>query len=108
MLGSQSSVFQGSNVRVRYSLEASRFNKQCEVTRNETQVGWLQYVEERNAVIFVSLFFSVKIYVDQWAQRLINLEITVLVQSLRSSNVELSEYLDGRPFKGCLSVAANP
>ena len=42
------------------------------------------------------------------AQRLINLKIPVLVQSLKSSNVELSLYLDGRLFKCCLSAAANP
>ena len=42
------------------------------------------------------------------AQRLINLEIPVLVRSLKSSNVELGQYLDGRLFKCCLSAAANP
>ena len=31
-----------------------------------------------------------------WAQRLINLEIPVLVRSLKSSNVGLGYYLDGR------------
>ena len=42
------------------------------------------------------------------AQRLINFEILVLVRSLKSSNVELGPYLDGRlSFKCCLSVAAN-
>ena len=39
------------------------------------------------------------------AQRLINLEIPVLLHSLKSSNVEL--VLDGRLFKCCLSAAAN-
>ena len=43
------------------------------------------------------------------AQRLINLEIPVLVRSLKSSNVELGYYLDGTLFKCCLSAAAaNP
>ena len=42
------------------------------------------------------------------AQRLINLEIPVLVRSLKSSNVELGQYLDGTLFKCCLSAAANP
>ena len=42
------------------------------------------------------------------AQRLINLEIPVLVQSLKSGNVKLGYYLDGRQFKCCLSGAANP
>ena len=42
------------------------------------------------------------------AQRFINLEIPVLVRSLKSSNVELSQYLDGRLFECCLSAAANP
>ena len=42
------------------------------------------------------------------AQRLINLEIPVLVRSLKSSNVELGLYLDGRLFKCSLSAAANP
>ena len=42
------------------------------------------------------------------AQWLINLEIPVLVRSLKSSNVEFSYYLDGRLFKCFLSVAANP
>ena len=42
------------------------------------------------------------------AQRLINLEIPVLVRSLKSSNVELGKYLDGKLFKCCLSAAANP
>ena len=37
-----------------------------------------------------------------------NLEILVLVQSLKSSNVELGWYLDERLSKYCLSVAANP
>ena len=37
-----------------------------------------------------------------------DLEIPVLVQSLKSSNVELGLYLDGRLFKCCLSAAANP
>ena len=32
------------------------------------------------------------------AQRFINLEIPVLVRSLKSGNVELGEYLDGRLF----------
>ena len=45
---------------------------------------------------------------SSWAQRLINLEIPVLVRSLKSSNVELGYYLDGRLFKCCLSAAANP
>ena len=31
-----------------------------------------------------------------------------LVRSLKSSNVELGYYLDGRLFKCCLSAAANP
>ena len=39
---------------------------------------------------------------------LINLEIPVLVQSLKSSNIEVGKYLDGRLFKCCPSVAANP
>ena len=43
-----------------------------------------------------------------WAQQLINMEMPVVVQSLKSSNVELSLYLDRRLFKCCLSVAANP
>ena len=42
------------------------------------------------------------------AQRLINLEIPVLVRSLKSSNVELGLYLDGTLFKCCQSAAANP
>ena len=42
------------------------------------------------------------------AQRLTNLVTSVLVQSMESSNVELGLYLDGRLFKCCLSVAANP
>ena len=42
------------------------------------------------------------------AQRLINLEIPVLIRSLKSSNIELGQYLDGRLFKCCLSAAANP
>ena len=42
------------------------------------------------------------------AQRFINLENPVLVQSLKSSNVELGLYLDGRLFKCCLSAATNP
>ena len=42
------------------------------------------------------------------AQRLIKLEIPVLVQSLKSKNVELGSYLDERLFKCCLSVATNP
>ena len=37
-----------------------------------------------------------------------NLEILILAQSLKSSNVELSESWDGRLFKRRLSVAANP
>ena len=37
----------------------------------------------------------------------INLEIPVLVRSPKSSNVELTYYLDGRLFKCCLSIAAN-
>ena len=41
-------------------------------------------------------------------QRLINLEIPFHIQSLKSSNIELGLYLDGRLFKCCLSVAANP
>ena len=47
-----------------------------------------------------------------WAQRLINLEIPVLVRSLKSSNIELNIelgfFLDGRLFKCCLSIAASP
>ena len=43
----------------------------------------------------------------QWAQQLINLEIPVLVRSLKSSNVELGLYLDGRLFKCYLRAAAN-
>ena len=43
-----------------------------------------------------------------FAQRHINLEIPVLVRSLKSSNVELGLYLDGTLFKCCLSAAANP
>ena len=43
-----------------------------------------------------------------WAQPLINLEIPVLIRSLKSSNVELGKYLDGQLFKCCLSAAANP
>ena len=46
--------------------------------------------------------------IQVWAQRLINLEIPVLVRSLKSSNVELGQYLDGRLFKCCLSAAVNP
>ena len=42
------------------------------------------------------------------AQRLINLEIPVLLQSMKSSNDELGQYLDGRLFKCGLSVAGNP
>ena len=42
------------------------------------------------------------------AQRLINLEVPFLVRSLKSSNNELGQYLDGRRFKCCLSAAANP
>ena len=43
------------------------------------------------------------------AQRLINLEVPVLVRSLKSGNVELGWYLDGRlSFKCCLSDDANP
>ena len=38
----------------------------------------------------------------------INLEIPVLIRSLKSSNVELGLYLDGRLFKRCVSFAANP
>ena len=41
------------------------------------------------------------------AQQVINLEMPLLLQSLKSSNVELGEYLDGNLFKCCLSVAAN-
>ena len=41
-----------------------------------------------------------------WAQRLINLEIPVLVRSLKSRNVELG--LDETLFKCCLSVLSNP
>ena len=40
--------------------------------------------------------------------QLINLEIPVLVRSLKSCNVELGYYLDGRRFKCGLSAAANP
>ena len=40
-------------------------------------------------------------------QRL-SLEIPVLVQSLKSNNVELGQYLDGTLFKCCLIAAANP
>ena len=37
------------------------------------------------------------------------LEISALVQSLKSSNVEHSEYMDRKHmFKCCLSVAAKP
>ena len=36
----------------------------------------------------------------------LNLEIAVLVRSLKASNVELGQYLDGRLFKCCLSAAA--
>ena len=43
-----------------------------------------------------------------WAQRLINLEIPVHVPSLKSSDVKLGYYLDGRLFKCCLSAVANP
>ena len=44
-----------------------------------------------------------------WVQRLINLEIQIIVRSLKSSNVELGQYLDRIPlFKCCLSAAANP
>ena len=41
----------------------------------------------------------------QWLN---NLEIPVLVQSLKSSKVKLGYYLDGRLFKCCLSAAAYP
>ena len=38
-----------------------------------------------------------------WAQQLINLEIPITVLPLKSSNIEVSEYLDGRlSFKCCL------
>ena len=42
------------------------------------------------------------------AQRLINLEIPVLVQSLKSSKIELGYYLEEKLFECCLSAAANP
>ena len=37
-----------------------------------------------------------------------NPQLSVLVRSLKSSNVELGENLDGRLFNYCLRVAANP
>ena len=56
--------------------------------------------------IFYNFINSFKL--KSWAQRLINLEIPVLIRSLKSSNVELGEYLDVRLFKCRLSAAANP
>ena len=48
----------------------------------------------------------IQIKVRSWAQWHIDLDIPVLVQSLKSSNVELGDYLYGSLFKYCLS--ANP
>ena len=41
-------------------------------------------------------------------QRLTNLEMPILVRSLKSSNDELCQYFDERLFKCCLSVDASP
>ena len=41
-------------------------------------------------------------------QQLINLEIPILVRSLKSSKIVLGYYLGGKLFKCCLSVAAHP
>ena len=43
-----------------------------------------------------------------WIQRLIHLEIPILVRLLKSSNVELGYYLYGTLFKCCLSDAVKP
>ena len=75
-------------------------------------------------IIFGSSMYIYQLYVKQWfvhfllfnvydknasrAQQVINLEIPVLVRSLKSSNVGLGYYLDGKLFKCCLSAAANP
>ena len=56
--------------------------------------------------IFAAMYVP-SLGIEQRAQRLINLEIPVLVRSLKSNNVELGYYLDGRLFKCCPSAAAN-
>ena len=57
---------------------------------------------------FVHLLYLESLSTTLEAQRLINLEIPVLVRSLKSSNIELGLYLDGKLFKCCMSAAANP
>ena len=71
----------------------------------------LRFQEPANAEISKDIASGIIVPCDkptEWAQRLINLEIPVLVQSLKSSNVGLGWYLDGRLFKCCLNAAANP
>ena len=70
--------------------------------------NWLLLGRYLGARALLNIFTTVVNNIVVGAQHLINLEIPVLVRSLKSSNVELGKYLDGRLFKCCLSVAANP
>ena len=55
---------------------------------------------------FITLFSKFDKLFFVRAQWLINLEIPVIIRSLKSSNVDLGLYLDGRLLKFCLSVVA--
>ena len=55
-----------------------------------------------------AIFDPIEVLGSVGMQQLVNLEIPVLVRSLKSINAELAKYLDGKLFNCCLSVTANP
>ena len=86
-------------------MERWRRTMACSYIRHINWVGWLLCLLSPDPA---NVKFIPEIRHLLGAQRLFNLEIPVLLRSLKLSNVELGQYLDGRLFKCCLSVAANP